>query len=78
MPVTECTLGNKPGFKWGGQGKCYTYTPGNESERNEAKKKAYIQGIATMKEEAKIKRDKKLQDIKEQKEKNKKPKEHKK
>ncbi|MFP4457560.1 MAG: DUF2213 domain-containing protein [Clostridia bacterium] len=46
MPVQECQLNNKPGYKWGEEGKCYTYTPNNEEERNKAKEKAIKQGIA--------------------------------
>ena len=49
MPVQQCNIGVKPGYKWGEQGKCYTYIPGNESSANEAKKKAYVQGIAAIK-----------------------------
>ena len=47
MPVKECEDNSKPGFKWGDAGKCYTYEPKNEASRNNAKKKAIIQGIAT-------------------------------
>jgi hypothetical protein len=36
----------KPGYKWGSQGKCYTYIPGDETSRKKAKQKAYIQGAA--------------------------------
>jgi hypothetical protein len=25
MPVKQCELDNKPGFKWGEEGTCYTY-----------------------------------------------------
>jgi len=47
MPVKECQLEGKPGYKWGDKGKCYTYTPNNSVEQNNSKKKAIIQGIAT-------------------------------
>jgi hypothetical protein len=47
MPVKSCSDNNNPGFKWGDSGKCYTYTRGDESSMNEAKRKATIQGIAT-------------------------------
>ena len=47
MPVNPCSESGKPGFKWGEEGKCYLYTPGNEKSMNEAKRKATIQGIAT-------------------------------
>lgn len=46
MPVKECQENGKPGFKWGDEGKCYVYTPKDEKERNQAKKKAILQGIA--------------------------------
>lgn len=46
IPVQECQENNKPGYKYGERGKCYTYTPGNEESRNHAKQKAYLQGAA--------------------------------
>lgn len=46
MPVKQCEDNGKPGLKWGDSGKCYTYTPKDESSRNKAKKSATIQGIA--------------------------------
>ena len=46
IPVHSCTKDGKPGYQWGGQGKCYTYESGNESSRNRAKKKAEAQGRA--------------------------------
>ena len=46
MPIQECNIEDKPGYQWGETGKCYTYTPGNEESRKEAKRKAYIQGYA--------------------------------
>lgn len=46
MPVKECQLEGKPGYKWGDSGKCYTYNPDNEGQRRNAKKSATIQGIA--------------------------------
>lgn len=52
MPVHECTLDGKPGYQYGEQ-KCYTYTPGNEAERKEAKRKAYLQQAAIEKETGK-------------------------
>lgn len=44
MPVQRCVLNNKPGFKWGEQGKCFTYT--NDAEREVARQKAIAQGRA--------------------------------
>lgn len=46
MPVKNCTSEGKPGYKWGDEGKCYIYSPGNEIERKEAKENAINQGIA--------------------------------
>jgi len=46
MPVKECELDGKSGYKWGDEGKCYTYYPNNESSRRTAKKSALIQGLA--------------------------------
>lgn len=47
MPVNPCSENGQPGFKWGEQGKCYLYTPGDKKSIGEAKRKATIQGIAT-------------------------------
>lgn len=46
MPIQKCQIDNKPGFKWGKQGKCYEYEPGNEASQEDAKKKAIAQGVA--------------------------------
>jgi len=46
MPIQSCQSENKPGFKYGDSGKCYTYDPKNEGSKNKAKKSAIIQGIA--------------------------------
>lgn len=46
MPVKNCLSDGKPGYKWGDQGHCYTYTPGDESSRKRAKEKAVKQGQA--------------------------------
>ena len=46
MPVKKCTKGNKPGYKWGDEGKCYTYEEGNEESRKRARKMAIAQGRA--------------------------------
>lgn len=46
MPVQACKSNGKPGFKWGKQGRCYTYTAGNTQSRNQAKAKAAKQGRA--------------------------------
>jgi len=46
MPVQTCQLDNKPGYKWGAQGKCYTYTKGNRASEADALAKAQLQGRA--------------------------------
>ena len=47
MPIQSCTEKGLPGYRYGGKSnKCYTYTPGNEKSRKEAKRKAIIQSIA--------------------------------
>jgi len=46
MPVMECTVGDKKGYKYGESGHCYTYESDSEESRKSAKRKAIIQGIA--------------------------------
>ena len=46
MPVHSCQRDGKPGYQWGGKGKCYTYTKGNEASKKAAHKKAQKQGVA--------------------------------
>ena len=46
MPVKRCQKDNKPGYKWGDKGKCYTYKKGNKKEEEIAKEKAKRQGRA--------------------------------
>ena len=46
MPIMNCTIGDKPGYKYGESGHCYTYTKDDENSRKEAKKKAILQGVA--------------------------------
>lgn len=46
MPVKECQLNGKPGFKWGDVGHCYTYEPGSQMSMALAKEKAEEQGRA--------------------------------
>ena len=45
MPIMTCRKDNKPGYKWGKSGYCYTYT-NNAASREAAKKKAIKQGRA--------------------------------
>jgi hypothetical protein len=44
MPIKNCTFENKPGFKWGDQGKCFTYNTNDPESRNRAREKALEQG----------------------------------
>jgi len=46
MPRQRCVLKGQPGFKWGKHGKCYIYKKGNRKSRQQAKKKAFLQGLA--------------------------------
>jgi hypothetical protein len=46
MPIKNCSVNNKPGYKWGNGGHCYTYAPNDAESRKEAKKKAIKQGVA--------------------------------
>jgi hypothetical protein len=46
MPLMACTIKDKPGFKYGESGHCYTYTVGNEESRRRAKQLAILQGTA--------------------------------
>lgn len=45
MPIKSCTFENKPGFRWGNTNKCWTYTPGDEASKKEAKKAVIRQAI---------------------------------
>lgn len=46
MPTEACVMNGKPGRRWGKQGKCYTYTPGDEESKKRAEEKAKAQGRA--------------------------------
>lgn len=46
MPINRCQLNNKPGYKWGSNGKCYTYDPTSKSSETRAKNQARDQGVA--------------------------------
>lgn len=50
MPVKRCRSDDKPGWKYGDSGKCYTYTAGNKKSESTAKLKAAKQGIAISRE----------------------------
>ena len=49
MPVRRTTVDGKPAYQWGKTGKKYSYTAGNESSRERAKKRAIKQGLAVAK-----------------------------
>lgn len=46
MPIQSCHKGGKPGYKYGGDGACYTYTSGNKASRDAAYTKAGKQAAA--------------------------------
>lgn len=46
MPVKACTSNGKPGWQWGGKGKCYTYKKGDKKGSARAKSRAGRQGAA--------------------------------
>ena len=46
MPVQTCQADNKPGFKFGPSGKCFTYSANSESSRENARGRAEAQGRA--------------------------------
>jgi len=46
MPIQSCSINGKPGYKWGNQGKCYTYNPKSKASQIKARNKARHQGIA--------------------------------
>jgi len=46
MPVQSCTSNGKPGYRYGEEGKCYTYTAGDQASREAAHAKAVRQGQA--------------------------------
>lgn len=50
MPLMKCRKDDKPGWKYGDSGACYTYTAGNEKSEAAAKLKAIKQGIAISRE----------------------------
>lgn len=50
MPLIKCRKDDKPGWKYGDSGTCYTYKAGNEKSEAAAKLKAIKQGIAISRE----------------------------
>jgi len=49
MPLMRCSSENKPGWKYGDSGACYTYTTGDKKSEATAKLKAIKQGVAISK-----------------------------
>jgi len=49
MPLMHCTENDKPGWKYGDSGACYTYTAGDKKSEAAAKLKAIKQGVAISK-----------------------------
>jgi hypothetical protein len=46
VPIEKCQKDGKPGYRWGEEGTCYTYTAGNENSREQAYQKALQQARA--------------------------------
>ena len=46
MPVKRSTKDNKPCYKYGDEGKCYTFSAGDKESRERAKELAARQGRA--------------------------------
>lgn len=46
MPIEACSVDGKPGYRWGKNGKCYTYTPGDTRSRVAARLRAEMQARA--------------------------------
>jgi len=46
MPIEPCRENNKPGFRYGKTGRCYTYTAGDARSRERARELAARQGRA--------------------------------
>ena len=46
MPLQRCRDDNKPGWKWGKSGKCYTYSAGNKAAEKKARAEAMKQAAA--------------------------------
>lgn len=53
MPVQQCQQDSKPGYKWGTEGKCYTYDPNSARSKAAARLKAEAQGRAVKAQQGK-------------------------
>lgn len=45
MPVQPCREDGRPGYKWGKEGRCYTYVVNKPGAKERAKEKAIKQGL---------------------------------
>ena len=63
MPIERCQAGGRPGFKFGPQGKCFTYLPGDKSGMAVARNRAEAQGRAINAAGGKAKSKPKLEEI---------------
>ena len=52
MPIEQCRKDNKPGYRWGSSGACYTYTAGDTQGRLRARRLALRQARAIRASEA--------------------------
>jgi hypothetical protein len=48
MPIQVCYVNGKPGFKWGPDGKCYTYPKDSDAAKKKARNRARKQGVAAI------------------------------
>lgn len=46
MPIRDCSDNGSPGYQWGDSGKCYIYNPNSPDSKNQARRKAQMQGVA--------------------------------
>jgi hypothetical protein len=46
MPINNCSIDGKPGYKWGNSGACYGYTQGDKKSMTDARKKALAQAAS--------------------------------
>lgn len=46
MPIQNCQVDRKPGYRYGQSGKCYIYKEGDKASQTRARNKARKQGIA--------------------------------
>ena len=59
MPLIHTTHKGRPAYKWGSQGKAYTYRPGDPASRARAQRQALRQGSAIEASKARTRKDRK-------------------